>query len=141
MTDVFSKEKRSFIMSRVSGKDTGPEMVVRRMLHMMGFRYRLHAKDLPGKPDVVLPRHRKVVFVHGCFWHGHRNCKRSKRPSSNEKFWNEKIEKNIKRDETAKRKLKKVGWDVLVVWECQTKNKENLKEILLKLLNGGRENE
>lgn len=128
-------------MSRVSGKDTGPEMVVRRMLHMMGFRYRLHAKDLPGKPDVVLPRHRKVVFVHGCFWHGHRNCKRSKRPSSNEKFWNEKIEKNIKRDETAKRKLKKVGWDVLVVWECQTKNKENLKEILLKLLNGGRENE
>ncbi len=93
--DAFSREKRSQIMSRVSGKNTKPELIVRSQLHKLGYRFRLHRKDLPGKPDITLPKHKKVIFVHGCFWHGHTDCRRSKRPTSNEKFWNEKLDKNI----------------------------------------------
>jgi DNA mismatch endonuclease, patch repair protein len=94
--DVFSKGKRSQIMSRISGKDTKPEILVRSLLHRMGFRFRLHTKDLPGKPDITLPKHKRVIFVHGCFWHGHKDCTRSKRPSTNVEFWNKKFEKSFK---------------------------------------------
>ncbi len=114
-------------MSRVAGKDTKPEMIVRKIVHGMGYRYRLHSKKLPGRPDLVLARHKKVVLVHGCFWHGHEDCKRSKRPSSNTEFWNEKIEKNIARDTKVKKELESLGWNILTVWECETKKVEVLE--------------
>lgn len=104
--DVFSREKRSQIMSRVSGKNTKPELIVRSLLHNMGYRFRLHRKDLPGKPDITLPKYKKNIFVHGCFWHGHLDCPRAKRPATNKKFWNEKLNKNIERDKVAVRNLK-----------------------------------
>jgi len=134
MTDVFNKEKRSWIMSRVTGKNTKPEISVRKILHGMGFRYRLHVRNLPGNPDIVLPRHKKVIFVHGCFWHGHENCKRSKRPTTNEQFWNEKINHNIERDLKVISDLNSMGWEVLTVWECETKDPELLKVRLIKFL-------
>ncbi|HEY3374646.1 MAG TPA: very short patch repair endonuclease [Candidatus Aquicultor sp.] len=136
MPDVFDKEKRSWIMSRVTGKDTKPEMVVRRAVHGLGYRYRLHGKNLPGHPDLVLTRHKKIVFVHGCFWHGHEGCKRSKRPSSNTQFWNEKIDKTMRRDIKVEEELKALGWNVLVVWECETKNPEELMRKLERFLHG-----
>ena len=94
MPDVFSKSKRSEIMSHIGQKDTQPEIVVRKMLHRMGYRFRLHRKDLPGKPDIVLPKYRKVIFVHGCFWHGHEGCPRAALPETNREFWEQKVEKN-----------------------------------------------
>jgi len=108
MTDVFSQEKRSWIMSRVKGRDTKPEILVRSFIFRMGFRFRLHRRDLPGTPDIVLPRHGKVIFVHGCFWHGHKRCPRSKRPTTNENFWNKKLDGNIKRDKRYRRELEGV---------------------------------
>jgi len=138
MADVFTKEKRSLIMSKIAGKDTKPEILVRKMVHGMGFRFRLHVKRLSGRPDLVLAKHKKVIFVHGCFWHGHPGCKRSKRPSTNRKFWNEKIDKNIERDKRAIAELKKEGWDVLVVWECQTKDLDGLAETLTSYLDNER---
>ena len=132
--DVFSKEKRSQIMSSVSGKNTKPEIAVRSLLHNMGYRFRLHRKDLPGKPDITLPKHKKVIFVHGCFWHGHADCLRSKRPTSNKKFWREKLDKNIERDKLTVNALKQLGWDVLTVWTCEVKDTNNLKIKLLSFL-------
>lgn len=126
MTDVFSEEKRSWIMSRVKGRDTKPEIVVRSIIHRMGFRFRLHQRDLPGTPDIVLPRHKKVVLIHGCFWHSHKGCSRSKRPTTNVEFWNSKIEGNIERDKRSCRSLRRMGWKVLVVWQCETRNPEKL---------------
>jgi len=126
MTDVFSKEKRSWIMSRVKGRDTKPEMLVRSFVHRMGFRFRVHRRDMPGNPDIVLPRHGKVIFVHGCFWHGHKRCARSKRPTTNKRFWNKKLDGNIERDKRFRRKLRRMGWKVLVVWQCETRNPEKL---------------
>lgn len=117
-------------MSRVSGADTGPELLVRKIIHRMGFRYRLHVKKLPGNPDIVLARHKKVIFVNGCFWHGHKGCKRSKRPSTNVEFWDKKIEATVKRDREAIRALKRTGWQTLVIWGCETKNLEKLAEKL-----------
>lgn len=140
MPDVFDREKRSWIMSRVSGKDTKPEMVVRRMIHAMGYRYRLHARDLPGRPDIVLPKHKKVVFVHGCFWHGHPGCKRSDRPTSNAEFWNTKIDRNIVRDATAVAGLEAQGWKVLTVWQCRIRNREGLHDDLNRFLGGEKRN-
>ena len=128
-------------MANISGKDTAPEMIVRKTIHKLGFRYRLHVDKLPGKPDLVLPRHRKVIFVHGCFWHGHEGCKRSKRPTTNKDFWNEKIERNIQRDNKAKQELEKLGWQVLAIWQCQTKNKEMLLSIITDFLHGSREHD
>jgi DNA mismatch endonuclease (patch repair protein) len=113
-------------MARVKGQDTKPEKVVRSLLHKMGYRFRLHRKDLPGKPDVVLPKHRKVIFIHGCFWHGHKGCPRAARPTSNVEFWDRKIDGNIKRDVKARRLLKILGWKSLVVWQCKTKDVEVL---------------
>jgi len=126
MTDVFSKEKRSWIMSRVKGRDTKPEMLVRSFVHRMGFRFRVHRRDLPGNPDIVLPRHGKVIFVHGCFWHGHERCPRSKRPTTNKSFWNKKLDANIERDKRFQRELRRMGWKLLVVWQCETHNPEKL---------------
>jgi DNA mismatch endonuclease (patch repair protein) len=134
MSDVFSKEKRSWIMSRITGGDTEPEIIVRKMLHAMGYRFRLHVRHLPGKPDIVLPRHRKVVFVHGCFWHGHEGCPRSKRPTANAEFWNSKIDSNIRRDRLAVQNLLNDGWEVLVVWSCEVKRPHILSEKLKSFL-------
>jgi DNA mismatch endonuclease (patch repair protein) len=130
MTDVFSQQKRSWIMSRVKGRDTKPEILVRSFIFRMGFRFRLHRRDLPGTPDIVLPRHGKVIFVHGCFWHGHKRCPRSKRPTTNENFWNKKLDGNIKRDKRYRRELRQMGWKVLIVWECETKMLRKLERFL-----------
>jgi len=133
--DVFTKEKRSQIMSKIKGKDTKPEKVVRSLLHQMGYRFRLHRRDLPGNPDIVLPKYKKAIFVHGCFWHGHDGCPRSKRPNTNKKFWNEKLSKNIKRDKRNQNELRKLGWQPLVVWQCQIKDIENLNEEIIQFIN------
>ena len=119
MVDVFSPEERSAIMRKVKGKDTKPELVIRSLLHKLGYRFRLHRKDLPGKPDIVLPKFKKVIFVHGCFWHGHKGCKHANRPKSNVSYWNKKIDRNIQRDKTNQSKLKDMGWDSLIIWECE----------------------
>src|SRR4051794_41747802 len=126
MADVFTPQKRSEIMSRISGKDTAPEIRVRRLLHAFGFRFRLHRSDLPGKPDIVLPRHRKIVLIHGCFWHGHPSCPRAALPTTNTVFWERKIGGNMKRDRKVRRELRSLGWKVLVLWQCQLKNMELL---------------
>ena len=123
-------------MSHISGKNTKPELVVRSLLHRMGYRFRLHKKDLPGKPDITLPRHKKVIFVNGCFWHGHENCPRSKRPKTNPDFWHAKLDKNIARDKINVEKLKSLGWDVLVVWTCEVKNSAVLKQKLVTFFEG-----
>ncbi len=118
-TDVFSPEKRSAVMRAVKSKDTKPELRLRRALHALGFRYRLNVKDLPGKPDLVFPRHKTILFVHGCFWHGH-DCKRGRRvPKSNADYWREKIRKNRMRDRKNKKALEALGWRVITVWECE----------------------
>ena len=137
MTDVFDDDKRSWIMGRVKGKDTKPELLVRSLVHRMGFRFRLHRTDLPGKPDIVLPRHRKIIFINGCFWHGHKNCPRSKRPETNLDFWNAKIEGNIKRDTRIRRQLSKSGWKVCTVWECETRKSDILQKKVKRFLNDG----
>ena len=141
MTDKFTPEQRSRIMSRVRGHDTEPEMSVRSLLHKMGYRFRLHVKGLPGQPDIVLPRYKKVIFVHGCFWHGHKGCKRSSRPVSNETFWNRKIDGNIKRDDHSLRTLRSLGWMVMVVWQCQIHNTEKLHQRLERFIQSGKEKE
>lgn len=119
--DIYSREKRSALMSNVRTANTTPELVVRRQLHSLGFRFRLHNKTLPGKPDITLPKHRIVIFVHGCFWHHHKNCPKSKLPSTNREFWAEKIASNVTRDTKKTAALRRLGWRVLVIWECETK--------------------
>lgn len=122
-------KQRSEIMARVKSGDTRPEMVVRRIVHGLGYRYRLHRRDLPGTPDLVLPRHRKVIFVHGCFWHQHRCPRGDRRPKSNQEYWIPKLQRNVQRDRRARRQLNRLGWSVLVVWECQTTQKHREKLI------------
>lgn len=129
--DKLSPTDRSRIMSAVHGKNTAPELTVRKTLHALGFRFRLHRKDLPGKPDIVLPKYRTCIFVHGCFWHQHPKCKRATRPSSNVEFWNEKLDGNVARDKENIRTLKRLGWRVLVIWECKTKNVDVLKRDII----------
>jgi DNA mismatch endonuclease (patch repair protein) len=136
MADTFTKAKRSDIMSRIGGKNTAPEMRVRRLLHALGFRFRLHRDDLQGKPDIVLPRHHKVIFVHGCFWHGHPRCRRAALPTTNVEFWQKKIGGNKARDQRVRRELKKSGWDVLVLWQCQLKDADALRTRLEAFLGG-----
>lgn len=123
-------------MSRVKGRDTKPEMMVRSFIFRMGFRFRLNQRRLPGAPDIVLPRHRKVIFIHGCFWHGHKSCPRSKRPKTNENFWNNKLDGNIERDKRYNLELRRMGWKVLIVWECETKNPKKLLGMLERFLYG-----
>jgi len=134
MTDALSKEKRSWLMSRIKGRDTKPEILVRSVVHRMGFRFRVHRRDLPGTPDIVLPRHGKIILVHGCFWHGHKRCPRSRRPGTHKRFWNKKLDANIERDERVRRKLRRMGWRILVVWECETRKPEKLLRKLERFL-------
>lgn len=121
-------------MLAVPGRDTAPELLVRRVLHGMGYRFRLHQKDLPGTPDIVLPRFRKIVLVHGCFWHGHEGCKRAKRPANNASTWAAKIEGNRRRDQRNVVALSALGWDVLVVWACEMRDAPRLAERLKAFL-------
>ena len=113
-------------MARVKNKDTKPEVTVRSIVHRLGFRFRKNRTDLPGRPDIVLPRYRKVIFVHGCFWHGHTNCKRAARPSSNKACWGKKLDGNIARDRMNIRILRKQGWRVITIWQCQIKHEKRL---------------
>lgn len=123
--DRLTGQQRSRIMGRVRGKDTAPEMAVRRLAHQLGFRFRLHRRDLPGTPDMVFPRLRKVVLVHGCFWHSH-ICPAGRAPTSNTAFWNTKLDRNARRDAENEDALRHLGWSVLVVWECETRKSGNL---------------
>ena len=128
MTDVFPRDKRSWIMSRVREKNTCPELKVRSLVHRLGYRFRLHRKDLPGRPDLVFPSRKKIVFVHGCFWHGH-DCVRGHRvPKTNSKYWIEKIQRNMERDSKHQSILKAMGWNVMVIWECEVNNSGILEE-------------
>lgn len=124
--DRLTPEKRSWLMSRVKAKDTSAEMRVRRVVHSLGLRYRLHRRDLPGSPDLVLPKHRVVILVHGCFWHRHPGCKRASTPKSRIRYWQEKFERNVARDRQALADLRKLGWSVLVIWECETRKDESI---------------
>ena len=124
MADIKSKESRSYNMSRISGKDTKPEELVRKYLFSKGFRYRKNVRTLPGSPDLVLPKYQTVIFVNGCFWHGHKNCKYFVWPKSNTEFWRKKIEANMERDKRKKSQLEDMGWTVLTVWECELRPKE-----------------
>ena len=121
MADVHTPEQRSFNMSRIRSKNTRPEMLVRRFLHCNGFRYRLHDKKLPGKPDIVLPKYKTVIFVHGCFWHGHKNCKYFVVPKTKTEWWLNKINGNIANDAKAIKALKNEGWKIINLWECKLK--------------------
>ena len=136
MADVHSKATRSYNMSRIKGKNTKPEMLVRKFLHAAGFRYRLHVKDLPGKPDIVLPKYMTVIFVHGCFWHGHEHCKYYVVPKTKTDWWLEKINGNIANDSKAIKALRKAGWKIITLWECDLKKvtiEKTLSTLLSKL--------
>lgn len=113
-------------MGSVRTRDTAPELIVRQILHAEGFRFRLHRPDMPGKPDIILPKHRAIVFVHGCFWHAH-DCYRGAAPTSNTDFWAKKRQSNIERDRLQQQQLQSLGWRVLVIWECETKDREQLR--------------
>ena len=117
--DIWSKEKRSYVMSRIHGKNTKPEIAVRSLLHRRGLRFRLHKNDLPGHPDIVLPMYKTVIFVHGCFWHQHKNCRNCSMPKDHKKIWQEKLKRNVERDNLNKKRLIQKGWNVLIVWECE----------------------
>lgn len=134
MADVHTKEQRSYNMSRIKGKDTKPEMLVRRFLHANGYRYKLNNKTLPGKPDIVLPKYKTVIFVHGCFWHGHKNCKYAGIPKTRTEWWLNKINGNKANDSKKKLLLKKQKWNVITIWECGLKAKR-IEATLQKLLN------
>lgn len=125
MVDVFTKEDRSKIMARVRAKDTAPELKVRRLLHALGYRYVLHDKSLPGRPDVVFTRRRMVIFIHGCFWHQHPGCKAAACPASNVEYWRQKLTRNVARDVSNREALAAAGWRVLVIWECEIHGKGN----------------
>lgn len=133
MADVFTTEQRSAVMRRVKGANTKPEMKVRRFLHARGFRYRLHGADLPGKPDIVLPKYGVVVFVHGCFWHGHPGCPRSALPATRRDYWETKIGRNRQRDARNARALRKAGWRVLTAWECRIRDERTLEALARKI--------
>jgi DNA mismatch endonuclease (patch repair protein) len=120
-------------MSRVQGENTSPEIAIRKLLHSLGYRFRLHRRDLPGKPDIVLPKYHSVIFIHGCFWHGHKNCQRSARPTTNVAFWYKKLDTNMLRDRQVRASLQGLGWKVLVIWECQVRSRslaDRLKRFL-----------
>ena len=119
MADIKTKESRSYNMSRIAGKDTKPEELVRKYLFSKGFRYRKNVRKLPGTPDVVLPKYRTVIFVNGCFWHGHEGCKYFVWPKNNAEFWRQKIKTNISRDQRKEAQLRDMGWNVMIVWECE----------------------
>lgn len=134
MADTHSPEQRSFNMSRIKERDTKPEMVVRSLVHQLGFRFRLHRKDLPGKPDLVFPSRKKIIFVHGCFWHMH-DCRYGRVvPKTNDEYWRNKRQGNVERDKKNLAVLQELGWRVLILWECQVKYSENLDKMLMEFL-------
>ncbi|MCK4447907.1 MAG: DNA mismatch endonuclease Vsr [Candidatus Marinimicrobia bacterium] len=135
MTDIFSPKKRSQIMKKIGPKNSKQELFIRKLIFSFGYRYRLHRKDLPGKPDLVFPKYKKVIFINGCFWH-HHNCKRGKLPETNREFWKKKILGNVKRDKENYKELKEFGWKILVVWQCEikTKNTEYLQQKIKSFL-------
>lgn len=131
MADIVSPAKRSRMMAGIKGKNTKPEIVVRQLLHRHGFRFRLHRKDLPGRPDIVLPKYKSAIFVQGCFWHGHEDCHLFRLPKSRTEFWQEKIGGNIARDEKKRLALQEMDWRVLWIWECSLKGKTRLEPVSL----------
>lgn len=131
MADKLSTEKRSYLMSQVRSKDTKPEKFIRSLLHKLGYRFRKNVPSLPGKPDIVLPKYRMVIFVHGCFWHQHKGCKRAERPTSNREFWDDKLDKTITRDRKSLELLREIGWKVIVIWECELKDANKIKERII----------
>ena len=133
--DVVTPEQRSRNMSKIKGKNTKPEMIVRSACHELGLRYRLHRKDLPGTPDLVFPKYRLCLFVHGCFWHRHPGCKYAYTPKSRLDFWLPKLAKNVERAINAQRALEVSGWRVSIIWECQTKNTDTLRTEIQKMIN------
>lgn len=134
MPERLSPAERSRVMARVKSRDTRPELIVRKLAHQLGYRYRLHRRDLPGKPDLVFPRRKAVIFVHGCFWHQH-NCPRGNRvPVSRTEYWLPKLRENVARDRRNRLALKRAGWRVLQIWECQTKNEKELGSRILHFL-------
>lgn len=138
--DTLTPQERSALMARVRGKDTQPEFIVRRLLHRLGHRYRLHAKELPGKPDIVFRPRRKAIFVHGCFWHRHAGCRLAFTPKTREDFWNAKFAQNVARDAHVVAALKERGWSVLVIWQCETRKIEELAVRIIGFLGpAGRE--
>lgn len=138
MTDQLTPLQRHNCMSHIRAKNTRPEMAVRRFLHAHGYRYRIHVKELPGCPDVVLPKYHTVIFVNGCFWHGHRNCRFATKPKSNADFWQSKIRNNIRRDELSVQALEAMGWRVISVWECELKNESTLPSMADQVQDNGR---
>lgn len=126
VTDNLSPSQRRHCMQKIGSKDTKPERIVRSTLHRLGYRFRLHATEMPGTPDIVLPRLRTVIFVHGCFWHGHKGCPKAEIPSTNTAFWNLKLLRNKERDTRARRALRVLGWRAVIIWECQTRRRERL---------------
>ena len=137
MSDILTKEQRHRCMSNVRSKNTKPEIMVRKFLFSNGYRYRVNRKDLPGKPDIVLPKYRTVVFINGCFWHGHQNCKYATIPETNHDFWLTKISGNVERDKLTREKLFQLGWNVIDIWQCQLKphEKETTLNYLISILN------
>lgn len=135
--DIWTKKKRSEVMSKIRGKNTKPEMILRSQLFRKGFRFRVHQKDLPGKPDIVFPKYKTVIFVHGCFWHFHNNCREGRIPSTNSKYWEQKLIKNKIRDQNNIKSLRKKNWRVIVVWECQIEKNINktVMNVMRKLVN------
>ena len=130
MVDHVDVAKRSLIMAAIHSEDTGPEIAVRRIVHRLGYRYRLHARSLPGRPDLVFPSRRKAIFVHGCFWHRHPKCRYATSPKTRTEFWQAKFASNVARDRSAKRKLGRMEWAVLIVWQCELKKPDKLTERL-----------
>ncbi|MGP0628558.1 very short patch repair endonuclease [Nitrospina sp. 32_T5] len=137
MVDILTREKRSWNMSQIRSRDTKPEIFVRKLLHRMGYRFRLHSRKLPGKPDIILPRYNSVVFVHGCFWHRHRGCRFAYTPKSRIEFWKNKFKANVQRDKTVARELADQGWRRLVIWECEVNDIDKLSERLERFLEDG----
>ncbi len=136
MVDKLTPEERSRNMGKIRSKDTSPEMVVRKLVHRLGYRYRLHRKDLPGKPDLTFPSKKKIIFVHGCFWHQHQasSCKIARLPKSKTDYWIPKLQRNVERDIQHRKALKKMGWDSLVIWECETYKTKRLENRIGKFL-------
>lgn len=137
--DTLTPERRSWNMSRIRSRDTAPERLVRSLLHRMGYRFRLHREDLPGKPDIVLPRHNTVILVHGCYWHRHADCRLAYNPKSNTDFWQAKFRENVSRDLRQSQELTELGWRVITVWECETTETRVLAERLIKDLNSSQQ--
>lgn len=134
MTDTLSRQRRSWNMSRIRGRDTVPEKRARSILHRMGYRFRLHRKDLPGRPDIVLPKHRTLIFVHGCFWHRHPGCRFAYMPKSRVRFWQNKFQENVVRDRERENYLAHADWNVGVIWECETHVEDDLRQRISKIM-------